>query len=57
MTYNAKQGLLAVVDKKRRKLRNDVIFRKKKVLIKEEGSMIVYGKSRRNRVHFKCFTL
>jgi len=28
MTYNAKQGLLAVVAKQRRILPNDVIFRK-----------------------------
>jgi len=31
MTYNAKQGLLAVVAKKRRMLLNDVIFRKTKM--------------------------
>jgi len=29
MTYNAKQGLQAVVTKQRRMLPNDVIFRKK----------------------------
>jgi len=31
MTYNAKQGLLAVVAKQRRMLPNDVIFRKTKL--------------------------
>ena len=43
MTYNAKQGLQAVVAKQGRTLPNDVIFGKtKNVKIKEEGSMIVY---------------
>jgi len=46
MTYNAKQGLLTVVAKQRRILPYDVIFIKKKVQIKEEGSMLVYVKSR-----------
>ena len=31
MTYNEKQGLLAVVSKYRRMLSNDVIFRKTKM--------------------------
>ena len=43
MTHYAKQGLMAVVAKQRRLLPNDVIFRKHKT--KEEGLMIVYGKS------------
>jgi len=34
---------------------NDAIFRKNKIVkIKEEGSMIVYVKSRWNRIHFTC---
>jgi len=42
MTYNAKQGLLAVVAKQTRMMSNDVIFRKNKIVyIKVEGMMIV----------------
>ena len=52
MTYNAKQGLRAVVAKQRRMLPNDVIFQKTKMFKekkkerKEEGSMFVKAKSR-----------